>query len=108
MKKIIDQFDEVRTELERIVDIAAQLTLDVVRLRPSFLFQQKSAYEIRKGDWSSDVCSSDLVSILPTVSQKPGTLELRELSLALRTRSEERRVGNARPLLCRCRSSPCH
>src|SRR5216117_594539 len=26
-----------------------------------FFFKQKTAYEIRKGDWSSDVCSSDLV-----------------------------------------------
>src|SRR5216117_322221 len=25
-----------------------------------FFFMQKTAYEIRKGDWSSDVCSSDL------------------------------------------------
>src|SRR5216117_3643541 len=25
-----------------------------------FFFKQKTAYEIRKGDWSSDVCSSDL------------------------------------------------
>src|SRR5216117_4580654 len=24
-----------------------------------FFFKQKTAYEIRKGDWSSDVCSSD-------------------------------------------------
>src|SRR5216117_4181563 len=28
-----------------------------------FFFKQKTAYEIRKGDWSSDVCSSDLVSL---------------------------------------------
>src|SRR5216117_972924 len=27
-----------------------------------FFFKQKTAYEIRKGDWSSDVCSSDLPS----------------------------------------------
>src|SRR5216117_133933 len=27
-----------------------------------FFFKQKTAYEIRKGDWSSDVCSSDLAS----------------------------------------------
>src|SRR5216117_2933389 len=27
-----------------------------------FFFKQKTAYEIRKGDWSSDVCSSDLGS----------------------------------------------
>src|SRR3546814_6269576 len=27
-----------------------------------FLFKQKTAYELRISDWSSDVCSSDLVS----------------------------------------------
>src|SRR3546814_6459834 len=27
-----------------------------------FVFQQKTAYEMRISDWSSDVCSSDLVS----------------------------------------------
>ena len=27
-----------------------------------FFFKQKTAYEIGTGDWSSDVCSSDLVS----------------------------------------------
>src|SRR3546814_9554599 len=26
----------------------------------SFFFKQKSAYEVRMSDWSSDVCSSDL------------------------------------------------
>src|SRR3546814_18975789 len=29
-----------------------------------FLFKQKTAYEMRISDWSSDVCSSDLVSRL--------------------------------------------
>src|SRR5216117_3873749 len=28
-----------------------------------FFFKQKTAYEIRKGDWSSDVCSSDLTGL---------------------------------------------
>src|SRR3546814_2382026 len=28
----------------------------------SFLFKQKTAYEMRISDWSSDVCSSDLVA----------------------------------------------
>src|SRR5216117_4328453 len=27
-----------------------------------FFFKQQTAYEIRKGDWRSDVCSSDLVT----------------------------------------------
>src|SRR3546814_2160781 len=27
-----------------------------------FLFKQKTAYELRISDWSSDVCSSDLVA----------------------------------------------
>src|SRR5213595_4193773 len=26
-----------------------------------FFFKQKTAYEITEGDWSSDVCSSDLI-----------------------------------------------
>src|SRR3546814_8416019 len=28
-----------------------------------FLFKQKTAYELRISDWSSDVCSSDLTSV---------------------------------------------
>jgi len=28
-----------------------------------FFFKQKTAYEIKFGDWSSDVCSSDLAKI---------------------------------------------
>src|SRR3546814_6937615 len=30
-----------------------------------FFFKQKTAYEMRISDWSSDVCSSDLCRILP-------------------------------------------
>src|SRR3546814_7556105 len=29
-----------------------------------FFFKQKTAYEMRIGDWSSDVCSSDLPSVV--------------------------------------------
>ena len=29
-----------------------------------FFFKQKTAYEIGTGDWSSDVCSSDLNSVV--------------------------------------------
>src|SRR3546814_10794254 len=33
-----------------------------------FFFKQKTAYEMRIGDWSSDVCSSDLtLTLLPLV-----------------------------------------
>src|SRR3546814_9440862 len=32
-----------------------------------FFFKQKTAYEMRISDWSSDVCSSDLVVILDRV-----------------------------------------
>src|SRR3546814_8498151 len=42
-----------------------------------FFFKQKTAYETRISDWSSDVCSSDLFipPILPSLSRlkKPGT-----------------------------------
>src|SRR3546814_1423688 len=30
-----------------------------------FFFKQKTAYEVRISDWSSDVCSSDLVRLQP-------------------------------------------
>ena len=29
-----------------------------------FFFKQKTAYEIGTGDWSSDVCSSDLLGLM--------------------------------------------
>src|SRR3546814_5292211 len=31
-----------------------------------FFFKQKTAYEMRISDWSSDVCSSDLESVMST------------------------------------------
>src|SRR5881398_571875 len=34
-----------------------------------FFFKQKTAYEMLSGDWSSDVCSSDLQSSSPAASQ---------------------------------------
>src|SRR3546814_10779965 len=47
-----------------------------------FFFKQKTAYELRISDWSSDVCSSDLWSSAPTCrihhphgrSTRPGRL----------------------------------
>src|SRR3546814_5422659 len=34
-----------------------------------FFFKQKTAYEMRISDWSSDVCSSDLVGMLHLVDR---------------------------------------
>ena len=34
-----------------------------------FFFKQKTAYEIGTGDWSSDVCSSDLHTKIPVVTK---------------------------------------
>src|SRR3546814_2083746 len=33
-----------------------------------FFFKQKTAYEMRISDWSSDVCSSDLLNVLVQVN----------------------------------------
>src|SRR3546814_5930657 len=38
-----------------------------------FFFKQKTAYEMRTSDWSSDVCSSDLPLLPPKVAE--GVLE---------------------------------
>src|SRR3546814_4918442 len=38
-----------------------------------FFFKQKTAYEMRISDWSSDVCSSDLWPIPPDIAERlPG------------------------------------
>src|SRR3546814_7664390 len=79
-----------------------------------FFFKQKTAYEVRISDWSSDVCSSDLSftggAFIPSpyafrhpscalvcAAKGPG-----ELSRSL-PRSEERRVGKVCVSTCRSR-----
>ena len=43
-----------------------------------FFFKQKTAYEIGTGDWSSDVCSSDLDSrVRPSVIYPQDFLDLK-------------------------------
>src|SRR3546814_4886714 len=93
-----------------------------------FFFKQKTAYEMRISDWSSDVCSSDLPPGPAGVSRHMmlrvdaincfyGNVQvLRDLSLDLADgevlcllgRSEERRVGKECVSTCRSRWSPYH
>src|SRR5213596_4209905 len=61
-----------------------------------FFFKQKTAYEIRPCDWSSDVCSSDLPAGEMLKRSKRSTRTLSRTSVATMSaasRSEERRVG---------------
>src|SRR3546814_8130144 len=39
-----------------------------------FFFKQKTAYEMRISDWSSDVCSSDLKLVVPLILPRCGEL----------------------------------
>src|SRR3546814_5949001 len=41
-----------------------------------FFFKQKTAYEMRISDWSSDVCSSDLVSDMATLIARLGCAQV--------------------------------
>src|SRR3546814_3711857 len=90
-----------------------------------FFFKQKTAYEMRISDWSSDVCSSDLGGegrrlrtgrvrclrpqrlaggLAAAPALRPGArLRARRLP-----RSEERRVGKECASTCRSRWSPYH
>src|SRR3546814_852613 len=46
-------------------------------------FKQKTAYEVRISDWSSDVCSADLLSnyVLPTSASGAGTITPAEVQV---------------------------
>src|SRR3546814_5397020 len=91
-----------------------------------FFFKQKTAYEMRISDWSSDVCSSDLET--KTGRDRAADPFRREQPLPLgplprhqrydeadigsgvdgKSRSEERRVGKECVSTCRSRWSPYH
>src|SRR3546814_5034034 len=82
-----------------------------------FFFKQKTAYEMRISDWSSDVCSSDLEAAAPRVHRKG--VDAGQDARAHQKgadhrhgkgdhRSEERRVGKECVSTCRSRWSPYH
>src|SRR3546814_1056682 len=99
-----------------------------------FFFKQKTAYEMRISDWSSDVCSSDLKTLAERrecvegierpraigdrhrdvvaarpLAQGPGRIACHADSAKRSTkRSEERRVGKECVSTCRSRWSPCN
>src|SRR2546426_4694263 len=82
-----------------------------------FFFSSRRRHTRLQGDWSSDVCSSDLVSRIsslidgagvdredPAGDQRGDPGNSRGESVPLHRRSEERRVGKE----CRSRWSPYH
>src|SRR3546814_5768274 len=75
-----------------------------------FFFKQKTAYEMRISDWSSDVCSSDLRETprLHRFRHSLCTVGYGFWRRAIRCRSEERRVGKECDSTCRSRWSPYH
>src|SRR3546814_4812486 len=93
-----------------------------------FFFKQKTAYEMRISDWSSDVCSSDLDQLLIEREERhridnfdldPLFGQCRRCAHCMTrhhtdrdhrdiARSEERRVGKECVSTCRSRWSPYH
>src|SRR3546814_15909744 len=81
-----------------------------------FFFKQKSAYEMRISDWSSDVCSSDLVRahlripcvLRETTTNRASSRPARPPGTGPGQRSEERPVGKECVRTCRSRWSPYH
>src|SRR3546814_12747860 len=69
-----------------------------------FLFKQKTAYEMRISDWSSDVCSSDLLADRPgfrtrrrSIGAVPGLgFDVGHLASVFLTWRSIRRIGTAR------------
>ena len=65
-----------------------------------FFFKQKTAYEIKECDWSSDVCSSDLIPARSEIigdrgdGRNPGCGQLLETGRLIRlSRSSPRRIS---------------
>src|SRR3546814_9730308 len=80
-----------------------------------FFFKQKTAYEMRISDWSSDVCSSDLLAPSRRHITHPLETEIIQYYIyvcftcvVVFLRSEERRVGKECVSTCRSRWSPYH
>src|SRR3546814_9747834 len=48
-----------------------------------FFFKQKTAYEMRISDWSSDVCSSDLLRCLPFAPEENPALGMRGIRFSM-------------------------
>src|SRR3546814_7080467 len=85
-----------------------------------FLFlKQKTAYEMRMSDWSSDVCSSDLLGVpqgrgadrvVAAIERQVDAMRALAVAQAQHgaelRRSEERRVGNECVNTCISRWSP--
>src|SRR3546814_9827770 len=96
------------------------ITVSVCRF--FFFFKQKTAYEMRISDWSSDVCSSDLPTTMTPRRRSARASRQRGRSSPISTsgasahrrarrsskRSEERRVGKECVSTCRSRWSPYH
>src|SRR3546814_7345800 len=83
--------------------------LDVSLALLFFFFKQKTAYEMRISDWSSDVCSSDLLTAQEGELQGLGFANaIAAMSKDDVIRSEERRVGKECVSTCRSRWSPYH
>src|SRR3546814_6151335 len=80
-----------------------------------FFFKQKTAYELRISDWSSDVCSSDLNRRAVSAARSVRRAQMRasaigrtSVSASSWSRSEERRVGKECVSTCRSRWSTYH
>src|SRR3546814_4013922 len=81
-----------------------------------FFFKQKTAYEMRISDWSSDVCSSDLPSTSAASTsccsagrqRNERSMRPQRVKRIFTPRSEERRVGKECVSTCRSRWSPYH
>src|SRR5438876_3524493 len=84
--------------MEEVLNLAAQIASF------DFFFSSRRRHTRWTGDWSSDVCSSDLPESDSRVARVRARNPRRARQLEPKERSEERRVGKE----CRCRWLPYH
>src|SRR3546814_5025350 len=97
-----------------VISLYSKHVVVLVFLFSFFFFKQKTAYEMRISDWSSDVCSSDLgLQGGAVATDQDAVADDRHAAEAHGGacedgRSEERRVGKECVSTCRSRWSPYH
>src|SRR3546814_6493476 len=86
-------------KIDGVIELCVCIYIMMMCIDILFFFKQKTAYELRISDWSSDVCSSDLNGAI-VARRRPGVL--RDHADGIRKSARSLQIGRAS-----CRDRVC-